>query len=441
MSSLSVYKDLYNLDSNEVIEVLSKFLTQQTGKKVNIVFNGEKLNEIIDNDIKLFFNALSRRDLSEKMEELKKMFLEASRQKEYNIFINQIGKIIRCKIISVSKNKTILKINDFYNGEANEINEQHITGSFQYYLLDKVFLRQDEKIGLIFVRDSGDSTKFIRAILNEVMKDIDLEFVAIARIPGYQTKIIVKNKNKDEEYFENSAQIAKGYYLNRINLIKNYLGDFEKINFIPFELDLAQQIKACMPKFSINTIIFCENNIIEVIINNDEFLAKILGPEGKNISLISKIINQRNKYLNKEGYFKIQILTQSQFEKKRKEEENEKIKFYHEEYEIEEKQAAILIKLENKINPLTCDSLSEDTKKKYMEYLSNVKENEKEEFIKQGGKEELFLYKNLKTEVYFNLLKYNIRSIEDLLKYDPLSLQDKTNLDINTCVYLLSEEI
>lgn len=111
-------------------------------------------------------------------------------------------------------------------------------------------------------------------------------------------------------------------------------------------------------------------------------------------------------------------------------------------YDISEEEANYIIQNYSQLylmpqNP----NINIDLLKKLNLYINDQINEEKKRFLREGGKEDLFMFneKIMDPSIYFDLLRSNIYSLEDLKKYkNPGDLAKDSSIDIKYCIMLLN---
>ena len=169
------------------------------------------------------------------------------------------------------------------------------------------------------------------------------------------------------------------------------------------------------------------NNEIEIVIDNS-MVGAILGKGGQNVKLISYLINK-----------KIRIVSMEEHKNNKQKNVEKKIQELID-FGIDKQTAeSVITNYMDISNALDDNTISEKNQKLLKSFLDMEIEQQRQRFLSLSGNEDLFLYKSLPINYYFNLLDGGIRCLDDLFKYkqNVNELKDRTNLSIEVCLFLL----
>lgn len=120
--------------------------------------------------------------------------------------------------------------------------------------------------------------------LNEV-EDGDIEITAVARIPGFRSKVVVKSNRANLDPVRTCIG-SKGVHIKNIH---NFLNG-EIVDLIPHQEDSAQLLIQAMSPVNVSRIVIDEDTNSMDIAVPDEEIAQAIGKGGKNIEMVSKLL-------------------------------------------------------------------------------------------------------------------------------------------------------
>ncbi|MFC6277317.1 transcription termination factor NusA [Psittacicella hinzii] len=205
-------------------------------------------------------------------------------------------------------------------------------------------LRNNQEVkALLLALESGDPNKqqmvlsrsapeFLGALLTKQVPEIQtgqIEIVAIARDPGVRAKVIVKSHDQRLDVIG----ACLGVKTTRISPVSREL-HHEKIDIIPYDDDFVTYIHNLLtldPTQEAQIVIDDQSNQIQVAVNKEQ-LSSSIGQKGVNVRLASQILG-----------WKIRVYDLESFEKAKNEEDQEYIKYFIENLNLDEDTSRFLV--------------------------------------------------------------------------------------------------
>lgn len=426
----SVYGEGYNLSLEiqhqkiglyrivDVVEEVNDRKTQKRGEHI-----GTQEKEL------LTINNLPRNVIVGIYESIGREIKNLHKQREYEAYHDQVGKIFKYQVKKLSGFATILNIGHLYEGiiPANLANqrERFVPGEYIYCRLTEV-KQYAIDYQLIFERRSAE---FISGLVSEFIPEVQNKAVkvrSVSRDLGSLCKILVESEGSVNAV--GACLGMKGQ--RRLEIMKELKG--EKIEFIAYNSNIIYQIKECFKSKKIDVIKVnaVNENEIEVVIPDDK-MAEAIGKNGQNIYLLKKLLDKQ-----------IILVTESDYKAQSAQnllEEAQMLKTF----DIEEEDAInILQKFKNIEHALASEEINDQLKQKIAKYIEYQKQEDENYYIESGGDPEFYMCINhprITSEVYFKLLEFNIGSIGELSTFGTAEdLHKATNIDIDLCVIIMA---
>jgi len=135
---------------------------------------------------------------------------------------------------------------------------------------------------------SRTDPKFVVKLFEKEVPEIYegiVKIKAVAREPGERTKLAVTSSDSDVD----PVGACVGMKGSRVQAVVQELRG-EKIDIIPFSMDLAQYVCAAIAPASVSRVLIDENNHqIELVVPDDQ-LSLAIGRRGQNVKLASKLL-------------------------------------------------------------------------------------------------------------------------------------------------------
>lgn len=283
---------------------------------------------------------------------------------------------------------------------------------------------------------SRSSNGFLAKLLENNVPEIAsgrIEIKAIARDAGNRSKVAVKTN--DSRIDAKGACI--GFRNQRIDgVTKELFG--ERVDIIEYDSDLAKYALNALAPAEIDSIIVDEEKrTIEVIVEDDK-LGSVIGPEGINVRLASKLINCT-----------INIYGKTEAKDKKEQERSNLIKMFSEALDVDDDISELLVdngfsSLEEVAYVAVSDLLViEDFEEEVARELQNRAKNRllsktirfKDKMDKLAG--ELAGVVKFSPEVLMQLVEHDILSIADFADLAGDELMDMISIDNNTANKLI----
>lgn len=160
---------------------------------------------------------------------------------------------------------------------------------------DKIFFSlTKEKNHYVGTRTSDEYLKevFKREIVQ--VEEGDIEIVRCARTPGVRAKVLVQSHRPNVDAVKTCIGV-RGTHIKNINSFMNK----EVVDIIKYDDNVANLLTNAIAPINVTSILIDEDNhSIDIAVNDDE-IAKAIGKGGKNIELVSKIVDWNiNVYSN-----------------------------------------------------------------------------------------------------------------------------------------------
>jgi N utilization substance protein A len=173
---------------------------------------------------------------------------------------------------------------------------------FRRSLLPRDNYKNGDKIFFVLEKEKNQyfGTRVSNEYLIEVFKreiyqveEGDIEIVAVARIPGFRSKVILKSNVQNLNPIKVCIG-ARGIHIKNIN---NFLNG-EIVDLISYDEDSAQTLlNAIAPVNVVKIVIDEESHSMEFAVPDEE-ISQAIGRNGKNIELVSKLLGWNLKVLS-----------------------------------------------------------------------------------------------------------------------------------------------
>ena len=399
-----------------------------TNAKKQIVDKSKSLGTIVEKELPMKISPKLIFALENKIKSHIKII---KREKEYAKYENLVGEIFTCEFIKRDNKNLVVKVDNEYFGiviepkDNSTLYKKNIESRSKIVCLLKAVRSSSVKEQLIFERVSNE---FIEKLLEKIIPEIKentVEIKKIARKPGVITKIMVAGPNAISSCIGRKSGSKEG---NRVETIKNCLLG-ENVEFVLWNEDINQRIINCFRGCEIRKIILLQNSI-EVVVKDDHY-GKAIGLMGHKVKLVSQLLETA-----------VTVTEETKYLKEKEEALNEKINDLMK-FDIEKKDAEYIV---NKYGfdlfyGLNDQSLDKKVLKNLEKYLDSILEEEKEEFVKSGGDEKLFMcIPGTSSDMYFFLLENSIKNFEDIRKFDTAEqLSEKTGMENEICILLMDK--
>jgi N utilization substance protein A len=298
----------------EVVEEVVHPQREISIKNALLINSNYKIGDIIKEEVNL--SNLSRAAILHVDSYIKKNIQLQTKKNEFEFFSSKVGSLVICTVVAISSQGLgiIVNINNF-EGLITDHNSYHFMKS-EYIpgmRLKAYIYKVEENLDGFQVFLSRNSEEFLLEIMKDEIPEIRnnlIKVVSIARAPGYASLVMVKNEDSNQRINEVGACIGSGGH--RIKNIQKELKN-EKIYLLPWRDVLFTRIAMAVSyrgKVPISKLIVHEGdegeNYIEVIVPQ-EYVSKIIGPRGRNIDLICKVLNEKIKITSIEEMNKNEI--------------------------------------------------------------------------------------------------------------------------------------
>ncbi|MBT5827595.1 MAG: transcription termination/antitermination protein NusA [Alphaproteobacteria bacterium] len=234
----------------------------------------------------------------------------AEKEKEFNLFEGKVGTIVNGIVKKVSPKGVLLDVSgaEAFLDNSDSIPHENLSQNDRVKASIKEVVRKDNGVQVYLSRTSS---KFMESLfMQEVPEIYDgiINIKAIAREPGARAKVAVRSVESNLD----PVGACVGVRGSRVQVVINELKG-EKIDIIEWSEDTATfVVNALTPASVLKVVIDEENNKIETVVPEKDFSIAI-GRKGQNARLASKLTG-----------WSIDILTEEQESKIRKE-ESEKV--------------------------------------------------------------------------------------------------------------------
>lgn len=427
---LMILTTQYNLEKNELIEIIINNMNliwsdQFPEYEISVEYKNDDFytyftNE--NNNKELLTMRFSRAQLVQLNRKIESDISRITKENEIKTFTPLIGELFQCVIKNVQLNHVLLYPVNYKQINNLAVMPNNLYPSTERFVVgDKIYaiLKDINPVGkhrLIFERNS---IHFITKVLEQNIPELNNLFYIsnVVRSPGYNTKVLLMGSEREKSPY-NIIGACIGPNAYKLNHHIRPILNNERIDFL-YEYDQEEEtVKNAFRKNIVKNVYWTQEGY-EIIVDNN-YIGDALGPKGKNVSLIKRLLNLSLILYKEDDYITHQ-------ETKRLELRNLLIGIFNAN-EDDAEQASYNIENYN--------GSSEEILKYKEQYL---KKN-KDQFIELGGEEKLFkLHPSVPVKYYFKLLYYKIYTIKELRSYsNALNLTSATNIPENYTILLLN---
>jgi N utilization substance protein A len=438
----------YRLSSNEIVEALGNSLVESWkkiyGEGYNISFeyrDGIKLYRILTpveevEDYRTQIKSKETEDIKEELSldlprsaiasavsSLKTQLKVIHKKREYDLYKDQVGKVISCIVKKNQGQSAILSVAGFFEGI---IPSNFFVLREKFQPGDKILCRLHavnynlEDYQLVFERKSKE---FLVEVLHQMIPEIENGTVTIKKLvreSGSMSKVLVESDSN-----VNAVGACIGFKGKRLKPIIEELKG-EKVDFLLWKDSLVQRIISCFNRIPLKKIFFQSENECVVVVN-DDLLGEAIGRNGQNIRLIMNLLE-----LN------IKIMSQSEYNEKELNKQKEIIDNLINIGIPENVSSRIVEKYGENIKNAIEDSEFSEFVDFIKDYLNNLIKLEEQLFVQSGGSYELFdLVVEMPVSVKQKLIDNKIFTINDLQRFaNAFELSNYTGIEPEYCAIL-----
>ena len=237
---------------------------------------------------------LERRVVLHALQVFKHSISNESNKEIFKEWSPKVGTVIIAEVEKVDYKSSTALINldktyGFMPKKESSPDEKLIPGSkYKFYI--KEVLEQSKGWSIILSRGDAQLVKYLLTTnIPEIQEDI-VEIVKIARVAGFKTKVSVRSKQPGID----PVGACIGAKADRIRPILSEIGS-EKIEFVEWTEDVAKYLtNACNPAPLLGFKVIEPENETErkriILIVDEHKLALIIGSKGKNVKLLSELL-------------------------------------------------------------------------------------------------------------------------------------------------------
>ena len=225
---------------------------------------------------------------------------EAERSKITKKYENLIGQVITGQVKRINRDFLLLEIEEDLNAQIPR--DQIIPGEI-FKLNDKVRAVIKEIIstprGPQIILSRTDERLVVELFTQEVpeISEGTIEIKAIARDPGYRSKIAVKTYDGRID----PVGACVGMRGSRVQAVSNEIGN-ERIDIFIHSDNPAEFVVNCLAPIKIYSILVDERTSTLVLEVEEDNQAQIIGKNGQNLRLMTQMIGWSFQILNKEQF-------------------------------------------------------------------------------------------------------------------------------------------
>ena len=225
---------------------------------------------------------------------------EAERSKITKKYENLIGQVIVGQVKRINRDFLLLEIEEDLNAQIPR--DQIIPGEI-FKLNDKVRAVIKEIIttprGPQIILSRTDERLVVELFTQEVpeISEGTIEIKAIARDPGYRSKIAVKTYDGRID----PVGACVGMRGSRVQAVSNEIGN-ERIDIFIHSDNPAEFVVNCLAPIKIYSILVDERTSTLVLEVEEDNQAQIIGKNGQNLRLMTQMIGWSFQILNKEQF-------------------------------------------------------------------------------------------------------------------------------------------
>ncbi|MBN2080787.1 transcription termination/antitermination protein NusA [bacterium] len=282
-----------NLPSSEIEAFLSKVVVEQVNDSLKEI--SLKDARQIDKDADLDDTVLLQADITELgnlavhtfKQRVKSLIREAEREKVLELYGNRLFEMINCSVLYTERGDIYVETPDKIEGII-PYKEQIPRERPQPYQRIKCLLTEVRNVRkapmLVFSRAHNDLLRELMA--NEIpeVREGNIEIVAIARDPGYRSKVAVRSKLPELDPV-GSCIGSRGI---RITAISHDLND-EKIDLVLYKEDPFEFIAEALSPAKVLSVEIFEDERRGVVVVPDDQISLAIGKGWRNVKLASKL--------------------------------------------------------------------------------------------------------------------------------------------------------
>lgn len=273
-----LYKKIVKEVTNNSLEIDIEIAEEQSGQKFEV--GDDYVEEISIEEFGRKFVQLLKQNLNNKLREIEKEVI-------FNQFKDKVGEIISAEVYQIKPNEILLIQNkvEIHFPKSEQIpNERFKKGDAIRAIVKNI---DKKSSGLCSILVSRTDDKFLLKLFEmEIpeVKDNIIEIKAIARDPGERAKIAVFSNNDRID----AVGACVGMRGHRIHNIVRELGN-ENIDVINYSDNPAILIKRSLAPAEIKNIYIDVDNKIAKITAEEDQISLIIGKNGQNVKLASKL--------------------------------------------------------------------------------------------------------------------------------------------------------
>ncbi len=355
---------------------------------------------------------------------------EAERDAQYEMFKDRIGEIVYGTIKRIEFGNVMIDLGETCEGiirrnEAIPRENMRIGDKIRAYLYD---VRRENSGPQIFLSRTHPQfmVKLFASEVPEVYEGI-IEIRAVARDPGSRAKIAVYTEDTSIDPVGSCVGLRGG----RVQAVTNELQG-ERIDIINWSPDAATLImNALAPAPVLRVVVDEDEDKVEVVVP-DDMSSQVIGRRGQNVRLLSQLLG-----------WNVDILTETTSNEKRQKQFEYRTELFTVALDVDQLLAQFLISegFESVEDIAYCDAseiseiegldetLALELQKRAFSYL----EKKKILLLAQGGSDKrLQSVKGLTIDMIFDLMKNDIKSLEDFAGLTADELINLNNTQTNT---------
>ena len=231
---------------------------------------------------------------------------EAERSKITQKYESLVGEVISGQVKRINRDFLLLEIEEDLNAQIPR--DQIIPGEI-FKLNDRVRAVIKEIVttprGPQIILSRTDERLVVQLFTQEVpeISEGTIEIKAIARDPGYRSKIAVKTYDGRID----PVGACVGMRGSRVQAVSNEIGN-ERIDIFIHSDNPAEFVVNCLAPVKIYSILVDERTSTLVLEVEEENQAQIIGKNGQNLRLMTHMIGWSFQVLNKEQFKEYQVI-------------------------------------------------------------------------------------------------------------------------------------
>lgn len=259
---------------------------------------------------------------------MKQNFKQAERKGAEEHYKNFVGNIYYATVKKIMKNDALLVIDEDVEGllPLNEVNGYHLKpGGKVKVVLERIEAQKSHQ--LIFSRSSD---LYLKAVLTKeipAIGDENIDIVAIARIKGKRSKVVVKGRIAHIDEMRECIG-PKG---TRVKEVVSSMNG-EQIDFVVYDANLGTYISNIMEPVKISRVVIDEaDNSVHIIVN-DEIFEKYGNMIKNNEELAKQLLSK-----------KVVVETEGKYEEIQSVKDGNAVQLFVDELNVDEDLAEILV--------------------------------------------------------------------------------------------------